>query len=71
VTRHPKGWCAELALPLRSLAAELPVVGTRWRVNFCRIDRPPGVERELTAWSPTGRANFHTPERFGWLEFAG
>jgi len=39
-------------------------------VNFCRIDRPPGVPRELSAWSPTGRANFHTPERFGILEFA-
>jgi len=70
-TRQPKGWCAELSLPLRSIAAELPRVGTRWRVNFCRIDRPPVVERELTAWSPTGRPNFHTPERFGWLEFAG
>lgn len=69
VTKNAAGWCAELAIPFRSLTAEAPAVGTRWRVNFFRIDRPPGVERELSAWSPTGRANFHTPERFGILEF--
>lgn len=71
VTRHASGWSAELAIPFRSLVAELPSEGSRWRVNFCRIDRPPGVERELSAWSPTGRANFHTPEKFGVLEFVG
>lgn len=64
------GWAAELAIPFRSLSAAPPKVGDCWRVNFCRIDRPLGVPRELTAWSPTGRANFHTPERFGILEFA-
>lgn len=71
VSRQRDGWCAELAIPFRSVAAELPAAGARWRVNFCRIDRPPGVERELTAWSPPGRLNFHTPERFGFLEFSG
>lgn len=69
VRRGASGWAGELAIPFRSLMAEPPVAGAKWRVNFCRIDRPPGVERELTAWSPTGRANFHTPERFGVLEF--
>ncbi len=67
--RQPGGWCVEMAIPFPSVAAESPVGGARWRVNFCRIDRPPGVERELTAWSPPGRRNFHTPERFGFLEF--
>lgn len=50
--------------------------GARCRVrtparNASRSDAggPPGVERELSAWSPTGRANFHTPERFGFIEF--
>jgi hypothetical protein len=70
VSRPTGGWCAEMAFPFRSIASEVPVPGARWRVNFCRIDRPPGVERELSAWSATGRANFHTPERFGFLEFA-
>lgn len=69
VRRTAEGWCAEMAIPFRSLIAELPGPGTRWRANFCRIDRPPGVERELSAWSPPGRASFHTPERFGWVEF--
>jgi hypothetical protein len=70
VSRHAGGWCAELAFPLAGLASELPRAGVRWRVNFCRIDRPPGVDRELTAWSPPRRGSFHTPERFGFLEFA-
>jgi hypothetical protein len=69
VRRHEAGWSAELAIPFRNLTAEAPRVGTLWRANFCRIDRPPGVERELTAWSPPGRASFHTPDRFGILEF--
>ena len=69
VQRTDAGWCAELAIPFHSLVAEPPQAGAKWRANFCRIDRPPGVERELTAWSPPGRANFHTPEQFGWIEF--
>jgi len=67
--KTPAGWCGELAIPLRSLIAEPPTAGAKWRANFCRIDRPPGVERELSAWSSPGRANFHTPERFGYIEF--
>lgn len=69
-TKTATGWSAELAIPFLSLSDAAPQVGDRWRVNFCRIDRPPGVPRALTAWSPTGRASFHTPERFGVLEFA-
>jgi hypothetical protein len=63
------GWSAELSIPFASVVNETPVPGTRWRVNFTRIDRPPGLPRELSAWSPTGRAQFHIPERFGVLEF--
>ena len=69
--RTAEGWCGELSIPFGSLVAEPPQPGTKWRANFCRIDRPPNVERELTAWSPPGRANFHTPERFGVVEFTG
>lgn len=65
-----RGWTAELAIPFRSLAADVPKSGAEWRVNFTRIDRPPGIERELSAWAPTGLANFHVPERFGVLTFA-
>ncbi len=69
VVKTAAAWTAELAIPFRSLVAEPPQAGDCWRVNFCRIDRPPGVPRELSSWSPAGRANFHTPERFGTLRF--
>ena len=69
VRREAAAWSAELAIPFRSLAAAPPQSGGKWRGNFTRIDRPPGVPRELTAWSPTGLANFHIPERFGVIEF--
>lgn len=62
-------WTAELSIPFRSLVAEVPRAGSEWRVNFCRIDRPHGRARELTAWSPTGRALFHVPEQWGRLTF--
>ena len=68
--RTATAWTAELAIPFRSLVAEPPHLGSQWRANFLRIDRPPGVARELTAWSPTGRSHFHVPERFGVIEFA-
>ena len=71
VARSKNGWVAELAIPFTSITATLPKPGERWRANFLRIDRPTGKQRELSAWSPTGRPLFHVPERFGWIEFAG
>ena len=70
VRREAAGWSAELAIPFSSLAADPPQTGEKWRGNFARIDRPPDIPRELTAWSPTGFANFHVPERFGVIEFS-
>ena len=71
--RTDSGWEAELAIPFAALGAEAtPRPGDRWRVNFLRIDRPDGSgseRRELSAWSPTGMANFHRYERFGTVEF--
>ena len=69
VQRTDVAWTVELAIPFGSLVAEPPQVGSQWRANFLRIDRPPGVPRELSAWSPTGRPLFHVPERFGVIEF--
>ena len=66
------GWVTELAIPFSSVAAAKPEIGSCWRVNFCRIDRPSRDEslpRELSAWSPPLRESFHTPERFGIVEF--
>ena len=62
-------WTAELAIPFRSLIAEPPQPGARWRANFFRIDRPAEKPRELSAWSPTRLGTFHVPERFGVIEF--
>jgi hypothetical protein len=67
----PGGWAAELRIPFSSVSPAPPEPGQRWRVNFTRIDRPPGAPRELSAWSPTGLAQFHVPTRFGIVEFAG
>ena len=68
VRKHPGGWTAEMAIPFASVTNSPPVTGTRWRANFYRIDRPSrdgSIPRELTAWSPPMRPNFHTPEKFG------
>lgn len=69
VVRSESAWIAELAIPFSSLTPGPVLSGTRWRANFYRIDRPVGTERELSAWSPTGLAQFHVPERFGVIEF--
>ncbi|MES2571557.1 MAG: carbohydrate-binding family 9-like protein [Verrucomicrobiota bacterium] len=69
VRKNAARWSVELSIPFTSLLPEPPVHGSRWRANFCRIDRPPGRPRELSAWSPSYRDSFHTPERFGFLEF--
>jgi hypothetical protein len=69
VRREPGVWAAEIAIPIAVVANAPPA---EWRVNFCRIDRPSrdnSIPRELSAWSPPMRANFHTPERFGVVRF--
>jgi hypothetical protein len=63
------GWTVEMSIPFASLGPELPSLSTGWRANFCRIDRPQNEPRELSAWSPPSRPTFHTPERFGVVEF--
>ena len=63
------GWTATLIIPFAALLPQPPAPGCVWRANFLRIDRPPGVPRELSAWSPTHRNTFHEPGRFGFLEF--
>jgi hypothetical protein len=67
--RTPEGWTAEFEIPFASLISEPPRVGTRWRANFYRIDRPKERERELSAWCPTLLPTFHAPDRFGTLLF--
>ena len=67
----PTGWNVTMSIPFASLTpgADAPAAGSVWRANFYRIDRPTGEPRELTAWSPTLCGTYHTPGRFGYLEF--
>jgi hypothetical protein len=65
-------WTVEIALPWRNMitAPNLPPQeGDTWLANFYRIDRAADGD-EYTAWSPPGRINYHTPERFGRLRFS-
>ncbi|HEY6946172.1 MAG TPA: carbohydrate-binding family 9-like protein [Candidatus Acidoferrum sp.] len=66
-----KIWIAELAIRIKCLVAKFdPAVA--WRVNFYRVE---GAEepRFYSAWKPTNTQvpNFHVPEAFGELVFAG
>ena len=66
-----KVWIAELALPTKCLVAKFDPTAM-WGVNFYRVE---GAEepRFYSAWRPTGTPvpNFHVPEAFGELIFAG
>lgn len=70
VRRTERGWAAELAIPFLSVTNRVPEAGDTWRANFTRIDRPKGKPRELSAWSPTGLAQFHVPSCFGVVRFS-
>lgn len=59
-------WRVEVRIPLATLSDQVPQRGTRWRINFFRHDRE---NRAGLAFSPTLTRTFHTPDRFGWLEF--
>jgi predicted TIM-barrel fold metal-dependent hydrolase len=66
VDTKAKVWKCEMSIPLSTLADSRPVVGTRWRLNLFRCDR---ANRAGLAWRPPLTGTFHTPERFGVLEF--
>ena len=66
VDRGRKVWTSEVRIPLSALSETAPTVGTRWRANLYRIDR---AHRAFLASNPLLNGSFHTPERFGWLEF--
>lgn len=71
LNKEQKVWIAELAIPMKCLVAKFnPAVV--WRVNFYRVEGPK-EPRFYSAWRPTGTdiPNFHVPEAFGELVFAG
>lgn len=59
-------WTCEMRIPLKSISAAKPQAGARWRANFFRCD---AAHQAGLAWSPPLVGNFHTPEKFGVLEF--
>lgn len=64
-------WSVEIAVPFRSLYVSghiPPQPGDEWRMNLYRIDRAREVD-EYSAWSPTGKINFHLPHSFGRVIF--
>ncbi|MSU34336.1 MAG: hypothetical protein EXS36_04365 [Pedosphaera sp.] len=66
VDKRHKIWCAEIRIPLASISDTHPQAGTRWRLNLYRIDR---AGKAFLAMNPVLSGSFHTPERFGWMEF--
>ena len=67
VNKKTKLWTVELRIPLEVLSAAKPQPGTRWRLNLFRCDQ---ANKAFLAWSPALAGSFHTPEKFGVLEFA-
>jgi hypothetical protein len=61
-----KIWRAEWRIPLAVLSETTPNPGELWRLNLYRIDRANGA---FLAFSPTLTGSFHTPDKFGWMEF--
>jgi hypothetical protein len=67
IDRKAKVWHCEMRIPMSALSEKKPSPGARWRLNLFRCDR---ANSAFLAWSPTMNGNFHTPEKFGTLEFA-
>ena len=59
-------WRIEVRIPMSALSKKALEPGTRWRINLYRHDT---ATRGFLAFSPTLTDTFHTPARFGWLEF--
>ncbi len=66
IDRKRKVFTVEWRMPLEVLSATKPGPGTRWRLNLYRCDK---ASDAYLAWSPVLKGSFHTPEKFGVLEF--
>lgn len=64
-------WIAEIAIPIRALTLDFNP-NEVWRANFYRVEGSQ-EPRAYLAWQPTGtpQPNFHVPNAFGRLRFAG
>jgi polyisoprenoid-binding protein YceI len=71
-----RGWSVEMEIPMAAVkgrssdAHELPPkLGSSWRVNFFRMDKPVEGPQVATAWSPPKVGDFHALDRFGEVRF--
>ncbi len=67
-----KVWYAAARIPLTSISDKPVSAGTKWRINFYRIDGPGGNDtRRFMCWQQTcsHQHGNHTPESFGTLIF--
>lgn len=66
VDERQKRWTAEMRIPIEALSEMKPQPGTKWRINLYRCDY---ANKAFLAFNPVLTGSFHTPERFGILEF--
>ena len=66
VDEKAKRWTAEMRIPISALGGTRPPAGQRWRINLYRCDY---ANKAFLAFNPALAGSFHTPERFGILEF--
>lgn len=66
IDRKRKVWTVEWRLPLEPLNFGVPKPGERWRLNLYRCDK---ANNGYLAWNPVLKPSFHTPAKFGVLEF--
>ena len=59
-------WTCEMRIPWSALADARPRAGEKWRINLYRCDY---ANKVFLASNPVLGGSFHTPERFGVLEF--
>jgi predicted TIM-barrel fold metal-dependent hydrolase len=66
IDQKAKRWTTEVRIALSELAGARPEPGMRWRINLYRCDY---ANKVFLAFNPVLTGSFHTPERFGILEF--
>ena len=66
VDEAKKRWTAEMRIPISALSTAKPGAGAQWRINLYRCDY---ASKGFLAFNPVLAGSFHTPERFGVLEF--
>ncbi len=68
-----KGWNAEIAVPLKSIAENPPENGEIWKAFFYRINRHTKLKKskkgDFSAWTPPFAGDFHNIKHMGDLIF--